>query len=81
MIAELRDRPFGRLTSHFFRALFDFGVLSEAGTKGLTRVILGVPGGRERVVSARVDAHEHQAECEDRGDRRALPAAAAAHDG
>jgi hypothetical protein len=41
MIARLRDEPFGRLTSHFFHALFDFGVLSQAGSDGLIRVILG----------------------------------------
>ena len=41
MNASVRDRPSYRLTRHFFRALFDFGILSERGAEAFTRVVLG----------------------------------------
>ena len=39
---RLDDRPWYRLTSHFFSALFDFGVLSEAGSDAFRRVLIGI---------------------------------------
>jgi hypothetical protein len=44
MIAGVRDRPAYRLTRHFFRALFDLGVLSEQGADAFTRLLLGAAG-------------------------------------
>jgi hypothetical protein len=41
----LRARPEWRLTVHFSRALFDFGILSEAGVDSLKHVFLGAVGG------------------------------------
>ena len=36
------DRPWYRLTAHFFVGLFDFGVLSETGSDAFRRVLIGV---------------------------------------
>ena len=36
------DRPWYRLTAHFFRGLFDFGVLSDAGSGAFQRVLIGI---------------------------------------
>jgi hypothetical protein len=45
-IANLvRDRAGWRLTQHFFRALFDFGLLTQAGADSLTHLLLGSVGG------------------------------------
>ena len=37
-----RDQPWYVLTRHFFRALFDFGVLSDTGTEAFKRLLLGL---------------------------------------
>lgn len=37
-------RPEWKLTEHFFRALFDFGILSHAGADSFGRMLLGVIG-------------------------------------
>src|SRR5262252_2804900 len=42
---RLRDRPEYRLSAHFFLAMFDFGVLTQAGADSLTRMLLGALGG------------------------------------
>ena len=39
---RLDDRPWFRLTSHFFSSLFDFGVLSEAASDSFRRVLIGI---------------------------------------
>jgi hypothetical protein len=36
------DRAAHRLTVHFFRGLFDFGVLSESGSDAFMRVLIGI---------------------------------------
>ena len=36
------DRPVVVLTRHFFRSLFDFGILSDDGSESLKRVLLGI---------------------------------------
>jgi hypothetical protein len=38
-------RPGWRLTVHFFRALFDFGILTDAGVDSLKHMFLGAVGG------------------------------------
>jgi hypothetical protein len=43
--ARLADRPLWRLSTHFFRALFDFGVLSDAGADSLKHLFAGGVGG------------------------------------
>jgi hypothetical protein len=40
--ADFRDRPFYRLTRHFFGGLFDLGFLSEAGADSFERMIIGI---------------------------------------
>ena len=40
--SSLRDRPWHRLTKHFFVGLFDFGVLSEAGSDAFQRLLIGI---------------------------------------
>jgi hypothetical protein len=40
--APLADRPWYRLTAHFFLGLFDFGVLSATGSDAFRRVLIGV---------------------------------------
>ncbi len=42
MMARLRDRPAGLLTSHFFHALFDFGVFTQEGADAFVRVVIGL---------------------------------------
>jgi hypothetical protein len=42
VIARFRDRPAGLLTSHFFHALFDFGVFTQEGADAFVRVIIGL---------------------------------------
>jgi hypothetical protein len=41
----VRDSAEWRLTRHFFRAMFDFGVLTEAGADSLRHMMLGAIGG------------------------------------
>lgn len=43
--AAWRARPEWRLTEHFFRAMFDFGFLSDLGAEAFTRVLIGSVGG------------------------------------
>ena len=38
----MRDRPWYRLTAHFFGGLFDLGVLSDAGSDAFKRVLIGI---------------------------------------
>src|SRR4029453_8361224 len=42
MRLELDDRPWYQLTSHFFRQLFDFGMLSDAGADAVRRLLIGI---------------------------------------
>jgi hypothetical protein len=42
---RISNRAGWRLTEHFFRALFDFGVLTPAGADSFTRMLLGAVGG------------------------------------
>ena len=42
---RLADRVEWRLSAHFFRAMFDFGVLSEAGADSLKHLFIGSIGG------------------------------------
>ena len=44
-LPRLSQSPRGRLTSHFFASLFDFGVLTPAGSDALTHWLLGAVGG------------------------------------
>jgi hypothetical protein len=39
------DRAWRRLTAHFFSGLFDFGVLSDAGSDAFRRVLIGIVSG------------------------------------
>jgi hypothetical protein len=41
MRPTLDDRPWYQLTTHFFRGLFDFGMLSDAGADAVRRVLFG----------------------------------------
>jgi hypothetical protein len=41
---QIRDSAGGRLTAHFFRAMFDFGILSQEGADSFTRLLLGATG-------------------------------------
>jgi hypothetical protein len=38
----LDERPWYQLTTHFFRGLFDFGVLSDAGSDAFRRMLIGI---------------------------------------
>ncbi len=38
----LDERPWYQLTTHFFRGLFDFGLLSDAGSDAFRRVLIGI---------------------------------------
>jgi hypothetical protein len=38
----LDERPWYQLTTHFFRGLFDFGFLSDAGSDAFRRVLIGI---------------------------------------
>jgi hypothetical protein len=40
--SRLEDRPWYALTAHFFVGLFDFGVLSDAGSDAFQRVLIGI---------------------------------------
>jgi hypothetical protein len=40
--SALEDRPWYRLTVHFFLGLFDFGVLSNSGSDAFRRVLIGI---------------------------------------
>jgi hypothetical protein len=40
--SRFADRAWYRLTAHFFVGLFDFGVLSEAGSDAFKRVLIGI---------------------------------------
>ena len=42
MRALLDDRPWYQLRTHFFRRLFDFGLLSDAGSDAFRRVLIGL---------------------------------------
>lgn len=42
---HVTDRSVWRLTEHFFRAMFDFGLLSTAGADSFKRMLLGGVGG------------------------------------
>jgi len=42
MRLRLEDRPWYQLTSHFFRGLFDFGILSDAGADAFRRLLIGI---------------------------------------
>lgn len=42
MRLRLDDRPWYQLTNHFFRGLFDFGILSEAGADAFRRMLIGI---------------------------------------
>lgn len=42
MRLRLEDRPWYQLTTHFFRELFDFGILSDAGADALRRLVIGL---------------------------------------
>lgn len=42
---HVRDSAEWRLTLHFFRAMFDFGVLTEAGADSFRHLLLGMVGG------------------------------------
>jgi hypothetical protein len=38
----LDDRPWYQLSTHFFRRLFDFGILSDAGSDAFRRALIGI---------------------------------------
>ena len=40
--SRFADKAWYRLTAHFFAGLFDFGVLSEAGSDAFQRVLIGI---------------------------------------
>ena len=40
--SRLADQAWYRLTAHFFSGLFDFGMLSEAGSDAFRRVLIGI---------------------------------------
>jgi hypothetical protein len=42
MRRRLEDRPWYQLTTHFFRGLFDFGILSDAGADAFRRLLIGI---------------------------------------
>lgn len=42
MRLTLDDRPWYQLTTHFYRGLFDFGILSDAGSDAFRRVLIGI---------------------------------------
>ncbi|HKF65814.1 MAG TPA: hypothetical protein VKB36_04785 [Vicinamibacterales bacterium] len=42
MTLPLRERPAGLLTRHFFHALFDFGVFTQAGADSFVRLLIGL---------------------------------------
>jgi len=42
MTLPLRERPAGLLARHFFHALFDFGVFTQAGTDSFVRLLIGL---------------------------------------
>ena len=42
MRLRLEDRPWYQLTTHFFRGLFDFGILSDAGADAFRRLLIGI---------------------------------------
>ena len=42
MRRTLDERPWYQLTTHFFRELFDFGMLSDAGSDAVRRMLIGV---------------------------------------
>ncbi|MGH9421656.1 MAG: hypothetical protein ACRD3J_16890, partial [Thermoanaerobaculia bacterium] len=42
MRSTLEDRPWYRLTAHFFLGLFDVGVLSDSGLAAFRRVLIGI---------------------------------------
>jgi len=44
MRVTLEERPWYQLTTHFFRGLFDFGMLSNAGSDTFRRALLGIVG-------------------------------------
>lgn len=42
MRLRLAGRPWFQLTAHFFRGMFDFGVLSDAGSDTFRRTVIGI---------------------------------------
>ena len=42
MRLRLDEQPWYQLTTHFFRGLFDFGMLSDAGSDAFRRVLIGI---------------------------------------
>ena len=42
MRTTLDERPWWQLASHFFRKLFDFGLLSEAGADAYRRILIAL---------------------------------------
>jgi hypothetical protein len=40
--AALDQRPWYQLATHFFRRLFDFGILSDAGADAFRRILIGI---------------------------------------
>jgi hypothetical protein len=42
MTPRLRERPAALLTRHFFHALFDFGVFTQAGADSFVRLLIGL---------------------------------------
>lgn len=42
MRLRLEDRPWYQLTVHFFRGLFDFGILSDTGADAVRRLLIGM---------------------------------------
>jgi hypothetical protein len=42
MRLSLDERPWYQLTTHFFRGMFDFGILSDAGSDAFRRILIGI---------------------------------------
>ena len=42
MRLRLDERPSYQLTAHFFRGMFDFGILSDAGSDAFRRMVIGI---------------------------------------
>src|SRR5262245_49315559 len=42
MRLRLEDRPWYQLTIHFFRGLFDLGILSDTGADAVRRLLIGI---------------------------------------
>jgi hypothetical protein len=44
MRLSLDEQPWYQLTTHFFRGMFDFGILSDAGSDAFRRALIGIIG-------------------------------------